>query len=97
MKSIINRLKCKLIDVIQLLINKVIYYTLYLLVILIKLISHFMRNDSKYILKSNRNKVCILMKKHGDIIVKRLIDKHEQIKKYLLVCSAIAMNAELTE
>ena len=79
-KSIINKLKCKIIDVIQLLINKVIYYLLYLSTILIKLISQFKRNDSKYILKSNRNKVCMLMKKHGDIIVKKLIDKHEWIK-----------------
>ena len=60
-----NRLKFKLIGAIKLLINKVIYYLLYSFAILIKLISQFKRNESKYILKSNRNKVCILMKKHG--------------------------------
>ena len=90
-------MKCKIIDVIQLLINKVIYYLLYLSTILIKLISQFKRNDSKYILKSNTNKVYILMKKHGDKIVQeKMIEKHERIKDYLLVCSATAMNAELT-
>ena len=90
-------MKCKIIDVIQLLINKVIYYLLYLSTILIKLISQFKRNDSKYILKSNKNKVYILMKKHGDKIVQeKMIEKHERIKDYLLVCSATAMNAELT-
>ena len=69
---------------------------LYVSTILIKLISQFKRNDSKYVLKSNRNKVYVLMKKHGDKIVQKLIEKHEQIKEYLLVYSATAMNAELT-
>ena len=69
---------------------------LYVSTILIKLISQFKRNDSKYVLKSNRNKVYILMKKHGDKIVQKMIEKHEQIKEYLLVYSATAMNAELT-
>ena len=77
---IINRLKNNLINVIQLLINKVISYLLYLFTILIILISHFKRSDSKYVLKSDKNKVHILMKKYSDIIVKRLNDKHEQIK-----------------
>ena len=37
------------------------------------------------------------MKKHGDKIVQeKMIEKHERIKDYLLVCSATAMNAELT-
>ena len=84
MKAIRNRLKHYISNVIQLLINKVIYYLLYLFTILIILISHFKGNDSKYVLKSDKNKVHILMKKHSDIIVKRVNDKHEQIKKYLL-------------
>ena len=74
-------MKCKIIDVIQLLTNKVIYYLLYLSTIFIKLISQFKRNDSKYILKSNKNKVYILIKKHDDKIVQeKMNEKHERIK-----------------
>ena len=89
-------MKCKIIDVIQLLINKVIYYLLYLSEILIKLISQFKHNDSKDILKSNKNIVYVLMKKHGDKIIQKMIEKHGRIKEYLQVYSATAMNAELT-